>query len=154
MRSIVSILIITVAAAGPAVADGPPFTGPASWSSNGSPVSADPAHPVMQWHLPGDTASSLTYARTTAAYADSLAAIHTNFTTNKIKPAVDKDVQCQGKTAHVVEFATGPDEHKIVINRMLVPTSDGVATLTYSRADGTSFDPDVQKAETTFCAAS
>jgi hypothetical protein len=54
----------------------------------------------------------------------------------------------------VVEFATGPDGHKIVINRLLVPTSDGVIAITYTRDDGVPFDPDVKKSVDAFCAGS
>ncbi len=140
--------------AAPALADEPAFTGPSGWSANASNATAsDPAHAPMQWHLPGDNSASVTYLRTTTSYDDALAAIHTNFTTNKIKPSVDKDLPCHGKTAHVVEFATGPDGHKVVIQRLLVPTSDGVAAITYARASDDSFDPAVQQAETAYCAA-
>jgi hypothetical protein len=148
------VLILTGATLGPALADGPAFVGPAAWTANGDASGSDPAHPLLQWHLPGDTSASLTYLKSPASYDDSLALIHTNFSTNKIKPSVDKDIPCQGKTAHEVEFAIGPDGHKIVINRILVPAADGVATITYSRADGTAFDSDVQKSETAFCTAS
>jgi len=148
------VLVLWGGALGPALADGPAFVGPAAWTANGGTSGSDPAHPLLQWHLPGDTSASLTYSKSTASYDDSLALIHANFSTNKIKPSVDKDISCQGKTAHEIEFAIGPDGHKVVINRILVPTSDGVATITYSRADGTAFDSDVQKSETAFCAAS
>ena len=145
-------LALGIASAVPALADAPAFVGPTGWSTvQGTP--ADPAHPLLQWHIAGDPTTSLTFVRTTQSYDDSLGAIRTNLTTNKIKPAVDKDLPCQGKTAHVVEFAAGPDAHKIVINRLLVPTSDGVAAITYAHADGTPFDPDVQKAETAYCAS-
>lgn len=138
----------------PALADEPAFTGPSGWSANPSTTAAtDPAHAVMQWHLPGDNSASLTYLRTTTSYDDSLAAIHANFTTNKIKPSVDKDLPCRGKTGHVVEFSTGPDGHKVVIWRMLVPESDGVVAITYARASDDGFDPAVQQAETAYCAA-
>jgi hypothetical protein len=154
MRIVFVSLVLAGATLGPALADGPAFVGPAAWTANSAAPASDPAHPLLQWHLPGDTSASLTFLKSTASYDDSLALIHTNFSTNKIKPSLDKDIPCQGKTAHEVEFAIGPDGHKIVINRLLVPTADGVATVTYSRADGTAFDSDVQKSETAFCAAS
>ena len=148
------MLTIFLSALAPAGADEAPFAGPSGWSANANPAPPpDPAHAVMQWHLPGDGSTSVTYVRTTTSYDDSLAAIHTNFTTNKIKPAVDKDVPCHGKTAHVIEFATGPDGHRININRMVVPTSDGVAAITYARSGDTPFDPAVTQAETAYCAA-
>lgn len=150
----ITLLAIVAATALPALADGAAFVGPAGWSSSGTPTGGDPAHPtLLQWHLPGDSAASVTYLHTTTSYDDSLAAIHTNFTTNHIRPALDKDLPCQGKTGHVVEFSFGPDDHKIVINRILLPAPDGVVTITYSRADGTPFDAEVQKSEATFCAA-
>jgi hypothetical protein len=152
MRPLCIALVLAAAATSPAAADGIAFVGPATWSSNG-PASSDAGHQFSQWHLPGDSAASLTFLQTTTSYADSLAAIHANFAANKIKPAVDKDVPCQGKVAHVIEFATGPADHKIVINRMIVPSGDGIAALTYSREDGTAFDPDVAKAESAYCAA-
>ena len=138
--------------AAPCLADGTTFVGPSGWTAD-TAASADPAHPLMQWHLSGDTTTSLTYSRTTRTYEDSLAAIHANLVANKIKSSVDKDVPCQGKTAHVVEFYAGPDGHRIAINRMLVPTSDGVAAITYAHEDGTPFDPDVTKSEAAYCAA-
>jgi hypothetical protein len=155
MRSLcIAFTLALVVAPIAASADGIAFVGPASWSSNGpASSSGDASHQFSQWHLPGDSAASLTFLQTTTSYADSLAAIHANFTANKIKPAVDKDVPCQGKVAHVIEFATGPADHKVVINRMIVPSGDGVAALTYSREDGTTFDPDVAKAESAYCAA-
>lgn len=154
MRFFVSILALAAATAATCLADGPAFVGPSGWSTDSSVgASNDATRTIMQWHLPGDTSTSLTYLRSKGSYDDALTAIHTNITTNKMKPAVDKDMPCQGKTAHVVEFATGPDGHKIVINRLLVPTTDGVAAITYAHADGTPPDPAVQKSETAYCAA-
>jgi hypothetical protein len=139
--------------AAPVLAAATVFVSPSGWSED-TAISSDPAHPTMQWHLPGDPATSLTFSQTTRAYDDSLGAIRTNLTTNKIKPSVDKDITCQGKTGHVVEFSAGPDGHKIVINRTLVPTSDGVIAITYTRDDGVGFDADVKKSLDTFCAGS
>jgi hypothetical protein len=139
--------------AAPCLAAATVFASPPGWSED-TALSSDPAHPTMQWHLPGDPSTSLTFSQTTRAYDDSLAAIHTNLTTNKIKPSIDKDITCQGKTGHVVEFAAGPDGHKIVINRMLIPTSDGVIAITYTRDDGVGFDSDVKKSEDAYCAGS
>ena len=148
------VLLLFAALVAPAAADEPAFTGPSGWSASATNGAAtDPAHAVMQWHLPGDTSASVTYLRTTASYDDSLAAIHTNFTTNKIKPSVDKDIPCLGKTAHLIEFSTGPDGHKVVIQRLLVPVSDGVVAITYARATEDSVDPAVQQAETAYCAS-
>ena len=152
MRKIISFLALSAACASPASADGPAFVGPAGWSSDTATASADPSQQVAKWHLPGDPVASLTYSRTTRAYADSLGAIHTNISTNNIHPAMDKDLPCQGKTGHVVQFTFGPTDHKVVINRLLLPTTDGSVAITYSYADGTPFDPEVTKAETAYCA--
>ncbi len=93
-----------------------------------------------------------TYIRDgSAPYAGALATILKNFSDNNIKPAMNKDITCQGKTGHVVEFATGPDGKKVLINRMLVPDGTGVVTITYARSDGSDFDNEVKKSETTFC---
>jgi hypothetical protein len=143
-----------VALVAPASAGEPVFAGPSGWSANaGNATATDPVHAVLQWHLPGDNSASVTYLRTTTSYDDALTAIHTNFTTNKIKPSVDKDVPCGAKTAHMIEFSTGPDGHKVIIARMLVPVSDGVVAITYARASDDNVDPAVQQAETAYCAA-
>jgi hypothetical protein len=153
MRFRLFVFACIVFCAAPGLAAATVFTSPSGWSED-TALSSDPAHPTMQWHLPGDPSTSLTFSQTTRAYDDALGAIRTNLTTNKIKASVDKDITCQGKTGHVVEFSAGPDGHKIVINRMLVPTSDGVIAITYTRDDGTAFDSDVKKSEDTWCAGS
>jgi hypothetical protein len=154
MRMYLAAAFSLVASAGlPASADSLAFAAPAGWTMNSAATPPDPERGPMQWRLSSDPVSSLTFLRLPTAYPDAIAAIHTNFSTNQIKPAVDKDVPCRGTTAHVVEFAIGPDAHKIVVNRMVVPAADGIATVTYSRADGTPFSRDVQTAETAFCAA-
>jgi hypothetical protein len=150
--SIVAAGLLGGAALSPVVADDAAFTGPAGWSANAANASPpDPAHAALQWHLAGDDSTSLTYLRTTTSYDDALAAIHTNFTTNKIKPSLDQDLTCRGKTSHVIEFATGPAGHQVVIHRMLVPMPDGVAAITYARESDVAFDPAVKAAETSFC---
>ena len=105
----------------------------------------------MQWHIAGDVSTVTFIADPSNPYADALAAIEQNFKTNGIKPATNKDTTCQGKAGHIVEFTTGPDGHKIVINRLLVPYGQGVITVTYARSDGSPFDADVKKSETTYC---
>jgi len=130
-----------------------PFVGPAGWSHDDLQQSADGTRKYDKWHIAGDVASVTYIADSNSQYADALALIEKNFQTNKIKPAIDKDIPCQGKTGHVVEFAVGPDEHKIVINRLLVPNGAGVVTITYARADGSVFDADVKKSETAYCDA-
>ncbi|GAC1299442.1 MAG: hypothetical protein NVSMB19_03640 [Vulcanimicrobiaceae bacterium] len=152
-RGIVASAALCAAVVAPAGAAGVTFPSPEGWSHVAVPPPTDPTRTFDQWHIAGDIAT-VTYIRDgTAAYADSLATILKNFADNNIKPSTNKDVPCQGKTAHVVEFATGPDGKKVVINRMLVPDGTGVVTITYARSDGSAFDNDVKKSETTFCAA-
>jgi hypothetical protein len=129
------------------------FIGPAGWSHVDSSGQTDPNRKIEQWHIAGDVASVTFIKDSVTAYADALALIKNNFSTNKIRPAQDKDFPCQGKVGHVVEFTTGPDGHAIVINRILVPDGAGVDTITYVRSDGNPFDSDVKKSETDFCAA-
>jgi hypothetical protein len=130
-----------------------PFSGPSDWSHTAPTTSTDGSRTVDAWHLPGDV-QSLTYIRdASTSYADALAAIQQNFSSQHIKPAVDKDLPCDGKTGHVVEFAFGPDGHRLSVNRILVPDDPGVVTLTYTRSDGSPFDDEVKKSETTYCAA-
>ena len=130
------------------------FVGRPGWGHINAAASPDPARKFDQWHMSGDASTTVTYMKDASTpYAGALGLIEKNFSDNKIKPATDKDMPCQGKTGHVVEFATGPDNHKIVINRILVPDGAGVATITYSRPDGVAFDPDVQKAEAAYCSA-
>lgn len=151
--AVCSATLVTLAL--PASAADVAFAGPAGWSRAAAVSPGDAMHQFDQWHIAGDAATTVTFIKDgTTAYADALGRIEKNFADNKIKPATDKDFTCQGKTGHVIEFSTGPDGHKIVINRLLVPDGAGVDTVTYSRADGSAFDPDVQKAETAYCAAS
>jgi hypothetical protein len=126
------------------------FVGPSSWS-HAAPNTADPSRTIEQWHISGDV-TSLTFIRdSTTTYDAAIGAIVKNFTTNNIKPSVDRDVACRGKTSHIVEFSIGPDGHQIIIHRLVVPDGTGVDTVTYARSVGVSFDPDVKKSEATFC---
>jgi hypothetical protein len=130
------------------------FSGPSGWSKVDvtSPVAT---RTVEQWHIGGDPTTSVTYVSdSTASYADALAAMSKNFSDNAIKPAIDKDMPCHGATAHVVEFAAGPDGSKTIFNRMVVPQGTGIVTITYTRGEHNTFDSDVQKAEAAYCAAS
>lgn len=144
---------IVAAVVTPAPAADVTFTGPAGWKHVDPPASTDATRKSEQWHIPGDVATVTFIADPSNAYGDALGAIEQNFKKNGIKPSADKDMPCQGKIGHMVEFATGPDGHKIVINRLLVPSGTGVVTITYARADGSPFDPDVKTSETTYCAA-
>jgi len=144
------LLTLPVALGGPVGADSA-FVGPAGWSHNTPSATPNPSRLVDQWHIAGDIATVTFTKDMTTTYTDALAAIETNFSTNKIKPATDKDMPCQGKTAHVVEFTTGPDNLQTVINRLLVPNGDGIETITYFRSGGTPFDPAVKKSEMDFC---
>ena len=129
------------------------YAGPAGWSHVDVGAPADPKHAFAQWHIAGDISTVTYIADGTTAYADALANIHKNFSDNRIKASIDKDVSCRGGAAHVIEFSTGPESKKVVINRMLVPAGDGVVTITYARSDGSTFDRDVEKSESTFCGA-
>lgn len=149
---ITAFALATVAAPAFAATD-VAFIGPAGWSHVDSSAQADPNRKIDQWHIAGDVASVTFIKDSQTAYADALALIKNNFSTNKIRPSQDKDFPCQGKTGHVVEFTTGPDGHQIVINRILAPDGAGVDTITYVRADGNPFDSDVKKSETDYCAA-
>jgi len=150
---IAASLFVLVAGAA-AAADNSVFPQPSGWSRISSTAAADPNRTVQQWHIAGDVASVTFVHDTTTPYADAVAAIETNFSTNKIKPAVDKDLPCQGKTAHEVDFNVGPDGHQLTVQRVVVPDGTGVATVTYARAADAPFDPDVKKSETAFCASS
>ena len=74
------------------------FVGPSSWS-HAAPNTADPSRTIEQWHISGDV-TSLTFIRdSTTTYDAAIGAIVKNFTTNNIKPSVDRDVACRGKTS-------------------------------------------------------
>ncbi len=153
-RTLLAVFVLAGAAAPALAATDVAFIGPAGWSQvDTSAAPADPNRKTEQWHIAGDVASVTFIKDSVTSYADALALIKTNFSTNKIRPSADKDIPCQGKTGHVVEFSTGPDGHQIVINRILVPDGNGLDTITYVRSGGTPFDSDVQKSETAFCAA-
>jgi len=153
--TIVSLSVIGLALATPVTARAAdvPFAGPAGWSHVAIPAGSDASRKVEQWHIAGDVATVTVIKDGATPYADSLGTVEKNFSDNKIKPAMDKDTPCQGKTAHVIEFATGPDNKKIVLKRVIVPDGKGVVTITYARSDGSAFDPDVEKSLTAFCAA-
>lgn len=152
-RAFASTAVLAATLAAPASAAAVPFPGPDGWSRVAVPTSADTSRDFEQWHIAGDI-STVTFIRDgSGVYADALATILKNFADNNIKPSTNKDMPCQGKTAHVVEFATGPDGKKVVINRMLVPDGAGLVTITYARAQDSDFDKDVKKSETTFCMA-
>jgi hypothetical protein len=134
-------------------ADQTAFIGPAGWSHS-DPSTGDSTVKIERWHLPGDDLQSLTFiVDPNTPYTDAMAAIQKNFTTNHLKASVDKDLACKGVQGHVIEFATGPDGHKIIINRILLPNGTGVESITYSRGEGNPFDDDVKKSIAIFCGA-
>jgi hypothetical protein len=129
------------------------FEGPPGWTRTdvGSPT---PTRTISQWQIAGDTSTSITFIQDSSiTYAATLAAMSKNFSDNAIKLAVNKDIACVGGTGHVVEFTAGPDGSRTIFNRLVLPEGEGVATLTYTRADGNAFDDDVRKAEAAFCAS-
>lgn len=154
LRTLAITAALTASLAVGARASGVAFPAPDGWSHVAVPSSTDTSRTFDQWHIAGDV-STVTFIRdSSGVYADALATIMKNFSDNNIKPATNKDMTCQGKTAHMVEFATGPDGKKILINRVLVPEATGLVTITYARSDGSEYDKDVKKSVTTFCAAS
>ncbi len=153
LRTIVTSSALGALLAAPVLAAGVAFPAPDGWSPVAVPPSTDAARTFAQWHIAGDIATVTFIRDASVAYADALTTIQKNFSENNIKPTTNKDTVCQGKTAHVVEFATGPDSKKVMINRMLVPDAKGLVTITYARSDGSDFDKEVKKSETAFCAA-
>lgn len=128
------------------------FVGPAGWTRTDVPT-PNPARSISTWQLGGDTSTSLTFITDAAtSFEDALAAMNKNFSDNGIRLAVNKDEPCYGATAHVVEFTSGPDGARTIFNRLVVPLASGVATITYTRAEGNAFEGDVRKAEQAFCA--
>ena len=126
------------------------YLGPNGWSKADVP-SPTPTRSITQWHIAGDTTTSVTYIQdSTQSFTDSIAAMTKNFADNGIKP-MQKDLPCRGATAHMVEFKAGPDGHQTIINRVIVTQGTGIASITYTRADGNPFDNDVMKAETAYC---
>jgi hypothetical protein len=127
------------------------FAGPDGWSRVEVP-SPSATRTIVQWHIAGDTSTSVTYIKdATGVYEDTIALIEKNFSDNGIKPGTNKDTTCAGSRAHVVEFTAGPDGSKTIINRVVIAGSPGITTITYTRADGNAFDAEVKKAETSFC---
>jgi hypothetical protein len=155
-RAFAAVFIIagTLGSVAFAAAEGT-FAGIPGWSHIAAPT-PDPARRFEQWRLVGgDPAQTVTYiADTTTSYTDALAMIKKNFADNGIKPKVDKDTPCQGRTGHEVEFLIGPEGRGIITNRLLVPDGTGVVTITYVRGQTDSYDDDVKKAVTTYCKAS
>jgi hypothetical protein len=123
--------VATAASAADTVA----FTLSSPWTAGESQAAADGSRKFNQWHVPGDPTTTVTLIEdTTTSYTDSLGMIEKNFSDNHIKTSINKDFTCAGKTAHDVEFATGPDGHQVTINRILIPDGTGVMTVTYARA--------------------
>ena len=147
---------LAVAAASLAAAVAAPttaFIGPPGWSH--ADQSPDPNSKLEQWRFAAGDVQTLTYrVDPSTSYTDALAAIHKMLTDNKFKPSIDKDVTCQGLAAHQVEFVpTGPDGHRIAINRIIVPNGNGNLAIIYVREEGQQFDPDARKAISTYCGA-
>jgi hypothetical protein len=132
-----------------ALAD-PSFTLAPPWSHVDQATAGDTTRKFDQWHISGESDSVTMISDSTTAYADAVALIEKNFTDNKIKPAIDKDFTCNAKPSHVVEFAAGPEGHKIIINRILIPNGTGVITITYARSDQ-DVDPEYKKSITAYC---
>jgi hypothetical protein len=160
MRILRRLALISVAVSLPvaAAAATPAFVGPPGWSHvQQQTATTDAPRTVDSWKLGGDATDpgqTVTFiSDATASYGDTLAGIKKNFSDNHITSTVDADRTCQGKQAHVVEFAIGPSGHEVIINRILIPESPGLATITYSRAKDYPFDDDVKKAIETFCSA-
>lgn len=154
LKTIVSTSALCALLAAPVAATGVAFPAPVGWSRVPVPPSTDASRSFEQWHIAGDIATVTFIRDDSAAYGDALATISKNFSDNNIKPSTNKDMPCQGKTAHVVEFVTGPTGKRVVINRMLVPQgATGLFTITYARSDGSDFDSEVKKSETSFCGA-
>jgi len=152
VRTIVMTSALGALLAIPVNAAGVTFPAPSGWSTVQVPPSTDATRTFQQWHIAGDIATVTFMRDGSAAYSDALTTIMKNFADNNIKPLTNKDTSCQGKTAHVVEFTTGPEGKKVAINRMLVPDgAKGLITITYARTDGSDFDGEVKKSEATFC---
>ena len=132
-----------------ALAD-PTFALAPPWSHVDQAAAGDTSRKFDQWHISGESDSVTMISDSTTAYADAVALIEKNFTDNKIKPAVDKDFTCNAKASHEVEFAAGPEGHKIIINRILIPNGAGVITITYARSDQ-DVDPEYKKSITAYC---
>ncbi len=146
-------LLVTLALAGTvgsARAADIAFAGPPGWDKASVAPSTDTARSVQQWQHSGDVQSLIVIRDTSTSYDDALAAIAKNLSSNQIKPATDADRACAGKTAHVIEFTTGP----VTINRIVVPDGSGIVTITYTRPAGAKFDGDVKKSEEAYCTGS
>jgi hypothetical protein len=146
------IALLCLVRAGEVEADGIAYLGPAGWTRV-DVASPTPTRTIVQWHIAGDPSSVTFIQDSTQSYTDSLAAMAKNFSDNGIKP-VTKDIPCRGAMAHVIEFKAGPDGSQTIINRVILPVGTGIATITYTRADGNTFDDDVMKAEKAYCSSS
>jgi len=143
-------------AATTASADTTSFSLSSPWSHADQQTSPDGTRKFEQWHIAGDTASTVTLVQDSSmSYTDALGAIQKNFSENHVRPAINKDLSCHNLSGHMIEFAVGPDGHRIIINRLLVPLGNGVLTLTYSRSEtDKTWDPEVLKSVTSYCGAS
>jgi len=139
-----------------AAADSPAFSLGFPWKAVDSDASVTPSttRKQSQWHIPDDVSTFTLVDDSTQSYADSLTLIQTNFSSNHVKPSVDKDFTCDGKAGHMVEFSTGPTGHQVIINRLLLPETPtaGVLTFTYVRSSSDKdWDPAVVKSMKAFC---
>ncbi len=137
-----------------AAGNGPAFTLGFPWKFVDPDANAPPpaTRKSSQWHIPDEVDTFTLVDDSTQSYADSLTLIETNFSSNHVKPAVNKDLTCDGKTGHMVEFSAGPPGHQVIINRVLLPETPtaGVLTFTYVRSDK-DWDPAVIKSMKAFC---
>jgi len=149
--AVATVALVSLVPAGEVEADGTDYPGPAGWTKL-DVASPTPTRAIVQWHLGGDPSSVTFIQDSTQSYTDALAAMAKNFSDNGIKPAT-KDIPCRGAMAHVIEFKAGPDGSQTIINRLILPVGTGIATITYTRADGNPFDDDVMKAQKAYCAS-
>ena len=127
-----------------------------SRTGHDAPPSTDTQHSFDTWKQSSSaTSQTITVMHDASGnYNDAVAVVHKNFSDNNIKPTIDSDQTCQGKTSHVFEFATGPDGHRIVINRLIVGGDSGITAVTYSRPQSAPFGGEVKSAIESFCSGS
>jgi hypothetical protein len=81
------------------------------------------------------------------SYDDIVGMVKKNITDNNLKPAMDRDRQCDGRRAHEVEMTFGTT----VVHQVIVDDNPGVTKLTYTRSQGTPIGADVTSALTAYC---
>lgn len=125
------------------------FGGPSGWNHD---VVAQGGGGRTQdvWKGPDANEVLSVIADTGTSFDDAVGVIRKNATDSKLRFALDKDLTCDGRKAHLFEMAMG-DTKKTLFNVTVIADGTGMERITYSRPDGVRFSSDVKDALAGYC---